>query len=76
MIATVQIQVEKWCLSQKSWKPVHTEEQTRLTYSNKEQLKESKGIRSICFCLPHMYVIEAEGEKYFDFSGNLDVPIV
>lgn len=76
MLETVQIQVEKWCLSQRSCKLIHTKEQTRLTYNNKEQLKETKGIRIICFSLSHMYAIELEGEKYFDFSENLDVPIV
>jgi len=49
---------------------------TNKTYSNREQLKESKGIRRICFCLPHMYAVELEGEMYFDFWGNLDVLIV
>lgn len=38
---------------------------------NKEQLKESKRSQRIFFCLPHMYAIELEGEKYFDFSGTL-----
>lgn len=76
MLEAVQIQVEKWCFFQKSCKLIHTKEQTRLMYSNKEQLKESKGIRRICFHLPHMYAIKLQGEKHFDFSGNLGVPIV
>lgn len=71
MLGTVQMQVEKWQLSQKKQQNKLHKRTNNMNVPNKEQLKESKRSQRIFFCLPHMYAIELEGEKYFDFSGTL-----